>query len=392
MLLRVLALCATAHAQSVTGVWHAAVKLPNGDLAGFQLQLEQRGNAWSGALVNGNGRERSSSGTFDGRKLRLVFNHWDGVLEADYDGTRFSGVYTRVWRKEIRKREFVAQRQPLFTPKQPPAVDVSGAWTLVVTDAGKRGIWQAQFTQKGSKLVGTLLPVSGDSGLLLGSVDGRSLRISRFDGIRSTLLAATVGIDGVLTGTMDGSATVRGRRAAEATEKPPDATTYTRMRNPAERFHFSFRDLSGKLFSDTDARFQGKVVLLNIMGSWCPNCHEEIPLLKELWAKFYDKGLEIVSLAFEYTGEAERDTRQLKLFKAKYNPPYPILYAGATEDIEKKLPQLENFGAYPTNIYIGRDGKVKLIHAGFDGPSAGARHVQLKREITELVEKLVHAH
>ena len=161
MLLRVLALCATAHAQSVTGVWHAAVKLPNGDLAGFQLQLEQRGNAWSGALVNGPDREQSSSGTFDGRKLRLVFNHWDGVLEADFDGTKFTGVYTRTWRKEIRKREFVAQRQPLLTPQLPPAVDVSGEWTLEVTDAGKRSIWKAQFVQKGSRLEGILLPVSG---------------------------------------------------------------------------------------------------------------------------------------------------------------------------------------------------------------------------------------
>lgn len=392
MLLRVLALCATAHAQSVTGVWHAAVKLPNGDFAGFQLQLEQRGNAWSGAFVNGPDREQSSSGTFDGRKLRLFFNHWDGVLVADFDGKTFTGVYTRTWRKEIRKREFIAQRQPLFAPKQPPAVNVSGEWTLEVTDAGKRSIWQAQLAQTGNKLEGTLLAVSGDSGLLSGFVDGRSLRISRFDGIRSTLLAASIGSDGVLTGMLDGTASVRGRKASQMTEKPPDATAYTRMKNPQERFRFSFRDPNGKLLSDTDKRFQGKVVLVNIMGSWCPNCHEEIPLLKELWAKFHDKGLEIISLAFEYTGEAERDLRQLRLFQARYKPPYPILYAGATEDMEKTLPQLENFGAYPTNIYIGRDGRVKLIHAGFDGPSTGARHVQLKREIAELVEKLVHAH
>lgn len=342
--------------------------------------------------MNGADREQSSSGTFDGRKLRLFFNHWGGALEADFDGKTFTGVYTRTWRKEIRKREFIAQRQPLFAPKQPPAVNVSGEWTLEVTDAGKRSIWQAQLAQTGSKLEGTLLAVSGDSGLLSGFVDGSSLRIRRFDGIRSTLLAANIGSDGVLTGMMDGTASVRGRRASQMKEKPPDATAYTRMKNPRERFRFSFRDGNGKLLSDTDARFQGKVVLVNIMGSWCPNCHEEIPLLKELWARLHNMGLEIISLAFEYTGEAERDLRQLQLFQARYKPPYPILYAGATEDLEKTLPQLENFGAYPTNIYVGRDGRVKLIHAGFDGPSTGARHVQLKREITKLVEMLVHAH
>ncbi len=42
------------------------------------------------------------------------------------------------------------------------------------------------------------------------------------------------------------------------------------------------------------------------------------------------------------------------------------------------LLRLENFSAWPTAIFIGRDGRVKRIHAGFEGAAAGARHVQLK--------------
>jgi hypothetical protein len=94
-----------------------------------------------------------------------------------------------------------------------------------------------------------------------------------------------------------------------------------------------------------------------------------------------------VALGFEYTGEAQRDIRQLRIFSRRHRVPYPILYAGATEDAERTLSQLEGFRSYPTTILTGRDGKVRMIHTGFDGPSTGYRFGQLKREITEAVER-----
>ncbi|MEZ5286715.1 MAG: TlpA disulfide reductase family protein [Vicinamibacterales bacterium] len=46
-------------------------------------------------------------------------------------------------------------------------------------------------------------------------------------------------------------------------------------------------------------RFRGKVVLVNISGSWCPNCHDEAPFLAALHRRFKDRGFEIVTLSFE---------------------------------------------------------------------------------------------
>jgi thiol-disulfide isomerase/thioredoxin len=176
----------------------------------------------------------------------------------------------------------------------------------------------------------------------------------------------------------------RAKRAAQAVVQPPDAATYTRMKNPTEPFRLPIPGWQDKL--------KGKAVLVSIMGSWCPNCHEEMPLLLELYNRYRGQGFEIISLGFEYTGEKERDERMLRLFVDKYKVPWPVLYAGSTEDAPTILGQLENFGAYPTSIYIGRDGLVKAVHAGFDGPSTGARHEQLKQHIREQVNKLVNAH
>ncbi|MGH6631316.1 MAG: TlpA disulfide reductase family protein, partial [Burkholderiales bacterium] len=171
----------------------------------------------------------------------------------------------------------------------------------------------------------------------------------------------------------------------------PDPYTYTRMSNPTEPFRFSFPDLDGKAVSWSDARFKGNVVLVTVTGSWCPNCHDEAPVLEEFYQRYKSQGLEVVALAFEYTGEAERDLEQLKIFANRHGVTYPMLLAGTTEDgdARAKMPQLANFGAFQTTIYIGRDGLVKHIHAGFEGKATGQRFTKLKSEMETLIKELL---
>jgi peroxiredoxin len=171
----------------------------------------------------------------------------------------------------------------------------------------------------------------------------------------------------------------------------PDPNNHTKLKNPAEPFRFSFPDLDGKQVSSSDARFHNKVVIVTIGGSWCPNCHDEAAVLREFYERYQKQGLEIVGLMFEYTGEAARDREQMRIFARRHNIRYPLLLAGTTEEgeIGKKLPQLENFSAYPTALFIGRDGRVQRIHAGFEGQATGARHARLKAELEQLVKELL---
>ncbi len=145
------------------------------------------------------------------------------------------------------------------------------------------------------------------------------------------------------------------------------------------------------MVSNADARFKNKVVIVTISGSWCPNCHDEAPVLVDLYNRYHAQGLEIVMLGFEYTGILDRDREQLRRFAARYHIEFPVLLAGTTEpgEVARKLPQLENFGAFPTGIFIGRDGRVKEIHAGFEGPATGERFLQLKARLDALVRRLL---
>jgi peroxiredoxin len=390
MLLLLVSLCLSASAQSIAGLWNAFVLNPVGDPVAFQLELKRSGTAWQGALVNGPDHTPSTGGSFDNNKLRLEFDYWDGVLEAELRDVVLSGAFTRRYKKEIRIRKFHAQRHPLWRPTAKPATNVSGNWILGVTDNdGKQTIYRTQFRQQHDRLETTLIPVSGDSGILIGYVSGHELQASRFDGIRTSLLKAVINSEGVMEGTLDSTSILKGYPAAKAPVLPPDAMTYTRMRNPQEPFRFAYPDLKGAIVSSEDPQLRNKVVLITITGSWCPNCHEEAPFLVELYRRYHERGLEVVALAFEYTGETQRDTKQLRIFAQKHGLPFPVLLAGTTDDAEQKLSQLENFGAYPTTIFIGRDGKVRAIHAGFDGPATGSLFTELKREMEERIQRLL---
>ena len=167
------------------------------------------------------------------------------------------------------------------------------------------------------------------------------------------------------------------------------------MKEPTAPFHFAFPDLAGRVVSDSDRQFRGKVIVLAIGGSWCPNCHDEAPFLTELYKDYRGRGLEIVGLMFENDPDPRVARPRVQSFIKRYAAQYPMLIAGTTQPspasktIAEALPQIVNFGSYPTTIFLGRDGRVRSVHAGFASPAAGAEHVRLKQEVRDLVERLL---
>ena len=126
-----------------------------------------------------------------------------------------------------------------------------------------------------------------------------------------------------------------------------------------------------------------------IGGSWCPNCHDEAPFLSEVYRDYRARGLEIVGLMFENDADPAVARPRVQSFIKKYGVRYPMLLAGTTQDIAEKMPQIVNFGAYPTTIYLVRDGRVRSIHAGFASPATGEEHTRLKAELRELTQRLI---
>jgi thiol-disulfide isomerase/thioredoxin len=242
--------------------------------------------------------------------------------------------------------------------------------------------------------------VDGDTGTLSGNYKDGKFVLSHFTGERPFYVEVTPRSDGSLQlqiASLHDTQTLMALRPADARARnlapPDDPTQHTKLKDPTQPLRFSFPDLNGRIVSNSDEQFQGKVVLLNITGSWCPNCHDEAPFLEELYRKYHGQGLEIVALDFEQTEQLQSLSRA-RAFIKRYGVEYTYLIAGEPGQLNEKIPQAENLNAWPTTFFIGRNGLVRTIHTGFTSRASGELDSRLKddvrNEIGQLLSENVH--
>jgi len=249
--------------------------------------------------------------------------------------------------------------------------------------------------QKGAEVSASILRVDGDTGALNGTYKNGKWVLSHWDGSRPGVIELSPTKDGTLEikqqGGREGNKLIAYRTEiarAKGFAEPEDYTTHTTMRDPNEVFTYKFPDVNGKILSNEDPKFKNKVVLAIVTGTWCPNCHDEAQYLVQLYAKYHDKGLEIVALDFEEP-EQQDDLARVHAFIKQYHVPYTYLIAGAPAEMWEKLPQAVNLNTWPATLFVGRDGRVKHIHTGFASPASGVFNAELKQEFTSTIEQLL---
>jgi thiol-disulfide isomerase/thioredoxin len=167
----------------------------------------------------------------------------------------------------------------------------------------------------------------------------------------------------------------------------------TRLKDARKPFQFEGLTIEGDTVRNTDTRFPGKALIVDIMGTWCHNCLDEAPLLQRLYEEFHDDGLEIVGLSFEVTEDPALGRNNLAIYKKRHGLTFPLLYAGSLEQehVDQALhSQLEDFFAYPTTLFIDRKGRVKDIHWGFKGPGTGDDYQHEVERFYKLVKEILH--
>jgi peroxiredoxin len=163
------------------------------------------------------------------------------------------------------------------------------------------------------------------------------------------------------------------------------------MRGGAKRLDFAFPDLAGNTVRSDDAAFRGKVLIVALAGSWCPNCHDEAAFLEPLYREYRGKGVEIVSLMFEHFGDFPQAAEATRRFRQHYGIEYATLIAGISDKDEaaKKLPMLDRVYAFPTTIFVDRRGNVRKIHTGFSGPATGAHYTEFTDAVKATLDELL---
>lgn len=383
-------------ATSITGLWDAKIVANQLEIP-FRFEIAQDGSQVQGFFFEGDRKIASSSGSFANGRLELEYDYLDTTLDVTFVGDQFYGSY-RVNRPGAQPLLIRAQRFVPAPADAAAAPQVSGNWEMrrapnEVRTASDKQTWNLFLRQSGAEVSGSILRVDGDTGFLNGKWQKGILVLSHFAGQGPLLFEAKLNTDGTLAIALNRSADYIAVRKSEARAKgvpdPPDPTRYTGVKDPSVPFRFSFPDMDGKIVANTDARFKGKVVLLAIGGSWCPNCQDEAPFLVELYKEFHSQGLEIVGLMFEADEEPALARRHVQTFIKRFGIPYPMLIAGTPDNINQELPALVNFGAYPTTIFLGRDGRVRSVHAGFASQATGQEYVRLKTDVRGLVQRLL---
>jgi len=390
---------APSAATKLTGLWDAKVDYGVIQVP-FKFGIAQTAAGVSGWFFNGDEKVRSDSGSFEAGHLVLDFPSYGRRVDAQLDAAgALNGTYgPAAPGSTLRVYPFSAQRAataPNAAAGTVPSID--GLW-IVAAESEKSGekSWRFIVRQTGAHVRAAILRVDGDTGALTGEWQGGRFVLSHFDGARPLLIEVTPasdrGITVLLRNSNGNNVSLRGYQLAEAKARgipdPADPTTHTGVRDPNEPFAFSFPDLGGHLVSNTDARFKGKVVVVDIAGSWCPNCHDEAPFLESLYRKYHARGLEIVTLSFEEPEQYANPTR-LHAFVRDFGLDYTVLLAGTLDDLHSRLPQAVDLDAYPTTFFIGRDGRVKGVHAGFAAAATGPFNLQVKQEFTSTIEKLL---
>lgn len=272
---------------------------------------------------------------------------------------------------------------------------VDGVWEAIFSQNIENDEYIAKgiFKQQGNIVTGTFRTTTGDYRYLEGVIDNDSLKLSTFDGAHAFLFQAKV-TDSTMNGVFYSGNHWKEPFVAKRNDayELPSANELTFLNKGYDRFDFSFENSAGKMISLKDQEFQNKVVVVQVMGTWCPNCLDESKYYTKYIKEHPNTDVKFVALAFEYAKTKEVAFKRIQRLKDKIGIPYPILLAqyGSSDKklAQEKLPMLNHIISYPTSIFIDKKGKVRKIHTGFNGPATGSKYFEFQKEFEHFVDTL----
>ncbi len=382
------------------GIWHAWLDSPGGELP-FELEIQT--GPWKAWILNGEERMEVPRVEFAEGKLVLDIDFYDSKITASVaeHGSRLEGTWVKQSVGDaLTQMAFhaVAGSSSRFVPEESAAgtdrstADIAGRWQVQFESDSDHSV--AEFEQDADGTVrGTFLTTVGDYRYLAGQVDGDRLRLSCFDGAHAFLFDARLGEDGALEGSFWSRDTWHETWTAERNDEVvmPDAFLLTKSLDGQSFHHLSFPDLAGRVRSLGEEELVGRAQLIQIFGTWCPNCHDATKFLVELHDRYAHEGLKIVGLAFELTGDAERDAQQVRTYIQRQGIQYPVLLAGTSDKSKasEAVPVLDRIRSYPTTVFLDGEGTVQAVFTGFSGPATGAAHQKLRADFQAQIESLL---
>jgi thiol-disulfide isomerase/thioredoxin len=375
-----------------TGTWRGTIDIQGHPLP-FTFEVAQNAGTYTVTLRNGDEKLLLDEISITGDSVNMVLHIFDAALRAKIDGNTLQGYFIRNYAND--RFAFTANYGDdyRFERTGKAQVDYAGKYAVRFFSAKDTTVSVGIFQQQDNHATGTFLLPDGDYRYLEGNVVDGTLMLSAFDGNHAYLFIAKKSGDTLRGDFFAGKATHKtwiGIRDDHA--KMPDPEGLTSLNPGYDRIDFSFLNPDHKKISLADERYKNKVVILQITGTWCPNCMDETRFMAPWYRENKDRGVEIVGLAFERKTDFDYASARIRKMKEKLGVDYEVVIAPATNDkpnAAETLPALKKIAAFPTTIFVGKDGKVKRIHTGFEGPGTGIYYDQFKQRFNEIINELL---
>ena len=361
--------------------------------------------------LNGEERLRCDDIKSAGDSTTIRLHAFDAALVVRADGAdKLKGIWVKYDAKNSYRVPVTAtagaQERFAAAKSAEKTGSFGGTWRATFSDAsGQSYPATGVFAQQGDQLTGTFLTTTGDYRYLSGRVDGQDLRLSTFDGSHAFLFKAHNGPPEPIDITKEYAPNTLfgeyysgklGHETWTAVPDPkaklPDADTLTYLKKGQSRLNFKFPNvIEGGSIAPTDPRYRGKVVVLQILGSWCPNCMDETNFLAPWYDKNKARGVEIIGLGYERSGDYAKSAPKLRAMRERFGMHYDVAFAGVsnTDSVARSLPQLAKFLAFPTTIFLDKKGNVRKIHTGYSGPGTGKYYQQEIDGFNQEIDKLL---
>lgn len=404
LLLSSLGISAKASGQKTTlkpGIWKGVIQRPDGQQIVFNFEVKPVNGKTVLYVLNATERLLVDDIRQEGDSVWITMPFFDAhfAVAIKTNGS-LEGKFIKISGDRRSEIPFYAlpNNKERYRATAKPAYNVTGRWAVTFGEGKNTTLAVGEFRQAANgKVTGTFLTPTGDYRFLEGVIAKDTLKLSAFDGSHVYLFVAKLDNDSTITRAVfysggTGKEDWVGHKDLNATL--PDGFDAVKLRPGESKLNFRFPSTEGEVIGINDARFNNKVVIIQILGSWCPNCMDETKFLVDYYKKNKQRGVEIVGLAYERTTDFERSKQALATFQKRLGINYPVLVAPAAvsdpQRTEKTLPQIEPLQGFPTTIFIDKKGNVRKIHTGYDGPATGQHHEAFKKEFEELVNSLLN--
>lgn len=378
------------------GNWVASLARPDGNNIVFTFNWKTENSRPVWYIRNAAEKIRVDNITEAGDSFIVQMPVFESQFRFTVNNNTLSGVWIKRGAANTQVLPFSAiPGSNRFAPAAAAQKNISGRWAVAFQENNAE-ISVAEFVQKGNILTGTFLNSTGDYRYLEGIVTKDTLLLSGFDGSHSFLFKAVIKNNttinaGIFYSGANGKEEWTAIKNSKA--KVPEASVAMYVKPGEESLDFSFKDLEGKQVALKSDRFKNKVVVIQLMGSWCPNCMDETAFLSNYYNNNKQRGVEVIALAYEYTTDWERSVKSLKKFKQRFNVQYTILNTEVTVTdslrTQKTLPQVTDIKFFPSSIIIDKKGKIRKLDTGFNGPATGLHYVAYKKEFNSVVDNLL---